>query len=703
MSGMAPFRFCRFATVLSVVLLIQSCFSKGDLSDRNDHGDLDHLFGKVLDEEEFRVDVKGRGVAVDLKQNEWVESENIARIANIENQNEFYMPVLVNLVFVGFSGKGKHGFNISQPVLADWFEHLAHDTPYSLVDVLDEDLSLSEDETANYRYFFDILELDERIDAVLVDLLRGFMRNEDKSFYERRMRIREGKSYSYIDGRRVSRMLQDVAIGLNINNSYTFFILNLDLGTDEKQVYGYRAGLSQHEISELQQASLSKDAGYAPDHFPTAGEVRPERKREGIDDKVRVRSSKTVALSDAWIERFVSKQHNPITNLTLVDYFSEIARNGGEEERHLLDQVIAPSSTIYEDCLVDMWTGTGRQMLIDLSAGPFEWGPTSKGKGIRTPDIIPRVEKTMKLLKHEQPEVKDEVQEKPLTAQLRGALSGEKDVAMEFYKKYCSTTTHKPPFCLSLEKRMEQMDKAGSSASGESLSAAVRDFGIISADQRGADANHPALDSFISQLGAVISKGISQVITPTSTAPRVYARDKVTIELYIICNHKTYKPTSMHNFDLVLFRSELNLIKLPKQDFSFVIHRVKMDEDPVLSVAFASALKTDMVGAMDARGRFYSQQRTYIDSVQFRRHLSLTSEILDNDQTSSRALRIPIFLFSLDHPYPVLVDKYYQAQALGSMVIAVQSPQLRWETNLMCNSIPIFWNLRLWPNPLFML
>lgn len=55
---------------------------------------------------------------------------------------------------------------------------------------------------------------------------------------------------------------------------------------------------------------------------------------------------------------------------------------------------------------------------------------------------------------------------------------------------------------------------------------------------------------------------------------------------------------------------------------------------------------------------------------------------------------IPIFIFSLDLPLPVFIDKHLQSRALDNMVIAVQSNQHLWESHLQCNQRSIYWNLR---------
>jgi len=74
-------------------------------------------------------------------------------------------------------------------------------------------------------------------------------------------------------------------------------------------------------------------------------------------------------------------------------------------------------------------------------------------------------------------------------------------------------------------------------------------------------------------------------------------------------------------------------------------------------------------------------------------HLNMAQKIGSN-AGGANVRDIPIFLFSLDYPIPVLIDKHYQARALSNMVIAVQSTQHLWESHLQCNNKPIYWDLR---------
>jgi hypothetical protein len=68
--------------------------------------------------------------------------------------------------------------------------------------------------------------------------------------------------------------------------------------------------------------------------------------------------------------------------LPIVEKAKRIAESGTIYEKKYLRSVQL-FDFVHENCLVDMWIGHERFAFVDLSAGPFEWGPTIAGEGIR--------------------------------------------------------------------------------------------------------------------------------------------------------------------------------------------------------------------------------------------------------------------------------------------------------------------------------
>ncbi len=68
----------------------------------------------------------------------------------------------------------------------------------------------------------------------------------------------------------------------------------------------------------------------------------------------------------------------------------QIIANGTNYQREYLYRIWS-ENTNYTDCLVDAWIAHGRFAFIDLSAGPFQYGPTISGEGVRSQYTLPTV------------------------------------------------------------------------------------------------------------------------------------------------------------------------------------------------------------------------------------------------------------------------------------------------------------------------
>ena len=77
------------------------------------------------------------------------------------------------------------------------------------------------------------------------------------------------------------------------------------------------------------------------------------------------------------------------SKVPIEDVAKRILQNGISWEKHYLANVHKYRGN--EECLVDAWISHGRFSFIDLTAGPFQWGPMIGGEGVRTHTTLPRV------------------------------------------------------------------------------------------------------------------------------------------------------------------------------------------------------------------------------------------------------------------------------------------------------------------------
>ncbi|XP_019175301.1 PREDICTED: uncharacterized protein LOC109170581 isoform X2 [Ipomoea nil] len=75
----------------------------------------------------------------------------------------------------------------------------------------------------------------------------------------------------------------------------------------------------------------------------------------------------------------------------------QFLKGKNEDLRILFDKELKSGdfSGLHAECLTDTWIGNHRWAFIDLSAGPFTWGPAVGGEGVRTELSLPSVEKTL--------------------------------------------------------------------------------------------------------------------------------------------------------------------------------------------------------------------------------------------------------------------------------------------------------------------
>ncbi|KAF6143141.1 hypothetical protein GIB67_000364 [Kingdonia uniflora] len=160
---------------------------------------------------------------------------------------------------------------------------------------------------------------------------------------------------------------------LEIEDVYNILILNPKHNI-KRQKYGYRRGLFEFEISFL------KENKSLQTKILQSGNVK----------------EKAFALDK--IKRPLYEKH-PMTKFTwTLSEDIDTLMNGKNEDMQLLLEKEFKSEKlagVHAECLTDTWMGKNRWAFIDLSTGPFSWGPSVGGEGVRTKVSLPNVEKTI--------------------------------------------------------------------------------------------------------------------------------------------------------------------------------------------------------------------------------------------------------------------------------------------------------------------
>ena len=228
------------------------------------------------------------------------------------------------------------------------------------------------------------------------------------------------------------------------------------------------------------------------------------------------------------------------------------------------------------------------------------------------------------------------------------------------------------------------------------------------------------------------SNDLGAFAMPPVPADRVYHSERVTFHIHIVSNHKSFDPVSSNDahpvdsFDFHEYRRQIMMLKGADQEFSFTFQTISVENDPTLSASLQFSMSTTQVPSLSVGGHYKSERRKTIDTMSLYnriRSLEKSDEFLhhknmneyarksrenhdsdkvhphfeDEDHNKIPSREISIFLFSIDSPLPVMLDKYFLARSLPDVVFIVQSTQRFWKGPLSCNKKPVYVNLR---NPL---
>jgi len=361
-----------------------------------------------------------------------------------------------------------------------------------------------------------------------------------------------------------------------------------------------------------------------------------------------------------------------------------------------------------EDCLVDNWVGRGRFAFLDFSAGPFEWGPIVGGKGVRSyrtvPDIVSLQTAATDFTAGGA--WKDPAYVNRMHSQLKEhgveKLQQEKKMLLAFIGRHCAShpgaenphdgSSDAEATCAEMRHKLSAVEafvRAHTRIEDEDEALLNQLSFVTGGPHEGANISL-VQHSMFARLSSIIETTQRQLFTPSAAAAPAPYKSQVFFHVYIVTNQGTYNPEGASAFDYAKFKAELEQFRLPRQGYHFVLHHYTMAEDQALAAAYANALRSAVVATLKVDGRFVATKRMYLDSRVLQRHLQTLHKHLmgASDLTEAKTPNkkdVPVFIFSMDFPLPVFVDKHYQARSLEDMVIAVQSDEVEWDSHLACN------------------
>ncbi|KNC45966.1 uncharacterized protein AMSG_00081 [Thecamonas trahens ATCC 50062] len=418
------------------------------------------------------------------------------------------------------------------------------------------------------------------------------------------------------------------------------------------------------------------------------------------------------------------------TSTNLVHLLLRYLGAGSLEDSAYVESLLAAETELdfTSECLVDLWVSSSAFAVLDLHAGPFEWGPRLGGHGLKTRDSLPSLEDTTAAALTAW-SAEHAVSQGGASAASGGrhvpsdaaieAMS-EPDTVSSFLAKFCDESLFAtppgtprislPPFCAKLRARLAALQEASDPAARDAVVNPQPEDVILVTDPNThaepTSSGQLAASLFLTKLAGVLDAGIKHVVTPPLdpsfvAAGGAFAAAKVVnFNVVVVVAHESYDPIGPTAFDFNSFKAQMASLRLPWQHFAFSLARRSLDLDPGLAVAVAASQTTVRIPRLSLEGSIESSTRRVIDSATLAALLAQTAPAANaaarssGGKASGASLVVPIVLFSTDSTHPFFLDATSQVAVVDGVVLGVQSPHTEWESYMHCNGASKLVNLR---------
>ncbi|XP_006648628.1 uncharacterized protein LOC102707377 [Oryza brachyantha] len=661
---------------------------------------------------------------------------NIANYMSLTEVDSIYLSIPVNFIFIGFDGKGGHEFKLGPEELERWFTKMDHIfeqtrlppvgevlTPFyktSVKKLKQYDLPLISH--INHNFSVHAVHMGEDVMSVFQHAIKVLSRREDIAD------SREGAEALWqVDSGQMEHLFSTLVDHLQIQEAYNIFILN-PKPIDKSTQYGYRKGFSESEINLLREnKTLQARILQSKSDKKLYLDIEKGVNRRPLYESHPLSSFSWTTTDNMDMGDWSKKCKEALNNFEplkdrkskddiVYDKAVQILHGKKDELHDILESALKSSDLkgLHAECLTDTWIGRDRFTFIDLSAGPFSWGPAVGGDGVRTELSLPNVAKTVGAVA----EVTEEAAEEKLQDTIRERFSSfgenyhavdillaEIDVYELFAFKHCVGRRVQLALCKELDERMHDLkselegyntgdsDDINKKKALDALNR-MEKWNLFKDTSEEHHSYTVARDSFLAHLGSMLWDSMRHVIAPSVSHRAHHYYDKLSFQLYFVTQEKVRNIKQLPvNVKSVTDGLSSMLLQFQKPMFSQ--HMLSLSEDPALMMAFAMARRAAAVPLLLVNGTYKSTVHTYLDSAILQHQLQRLSEhnSLKGEHSNHRStLEIPIFWFI--HSEPLLLDKHYQAKSLSNMVVVVQSDVDSWESHLQCNGRSILWDLR---------
>ncbi|XP_027175735.1 uncharacterized protein LOC113775172 [Coffea eugenioides] len=665
----------------------------------------------------------------------YTKAGTIGHYLKLFEVDAMYFPVPVNFIFIGFEGKGNQAFKLHAEELERWFTKIDHVFEHSRIPQIGEVLTpfykISIDREQrhhlplvsriNYNFSVHGIELGEKVTSIFEHAIDVFGRKDDV------LDTRDDVAGLWqVDVDMMGVLFTSLVEYLHLGDAYNIFILN-PKREGKRTKYGYRRGLSETEINLLKENKALQSRIFQSGSVPDSVLALEKIESPSHEKRTMAKFSWTITEDTDTVEWYnhcldalnnIERQYQGKDAADIIQSKILQSLRGKYEDLKLLFEKNIKSGDFngfHAECLTDAWIGKERWAFIDLTAGPFSWGPAVGGEGVRTDLSLPNVEKTIgAVLEISEDEAEDRLQE---AIQEKFAVFGDKDhhaidillAEIDIYElfafKHCKGRRVKLALCEELDERMQDLKNELQSFEGEEYDEShkkkaidalkrMENWNLFSETYEGSQNYTVARDTFLAHLGATLWGSMRHIISPSLADGAFHYYEKISFQLFFITQEKT-RNIKLLPVDLKSLQDGLSSLVVPSQKVMFSQQMLPLSEDSALAMAFSVARRAAAVPLLLVNGTYRKTVRTYLDSSILQHQLQRLNEhgSLKGSHAHSRStLEVPIFWFI--HGDPVLVDKYYQAKALSDMVIVVQSEESSWESHLQCNGQSLLLDLR---------
>ncbi|CAL5058308.1 unnamed protein product [Urochloa decumbens] len=662
---------------------------------------------------------------------------NIASYMSLAEVDSIYLPIPVNFIFIGFDGKGGHEFKLGPEELERWFTKIDHIFEYTRIPPVGEVLTPFYKTTVkklqqyelplvshvNHNFSVHAIHMGEDVLSVFEHAIKVLSRREDLAD------SRENEEGTLqVDSAQMEHVFSTLVDHLQIQEAYNIFILN-PKPISKSINYGYRKGFSESEINLLRENKTlqARILQSKRDDKLFLADIEKGVNRKPLYESHPL-SSFSWASTDSmdmgdWskkckeaLSKFERLKEGKSKDDIVYDKAVQILHGTKDEMHDILDNALKSSGLkgLHAECLTDIWIGRERFAFVDLSAGPFAWGPSVGGDGVRTELSLPNVAKTVGAVA----EVTEEEAEEKLQDTIRERFSSfgesyhavdillaEIDVYELFAFKHCVGRRVQLALCKELDERMHDLknelegyntgdsDEINKKKALDALER-MENWNLFRDTKEEHHSYTVAHDSFLAQLGSMLWGSMRHVIAPSVSHRAYHYYEKLSFQLYFVTQEKV-RSIKQLPVNVKSITESLNSVLLRHQKSMFSQQMLSLSDEPALMMAFSMARRAAAVPLLLVNGTYKSTVSTYLDSAILQHQLQKLSEhnSFKGRHSSHRStLEVPIFWFI--HSEPLLLDKHYQAKALSNMVVVVQSDDDSWESHLQCNGRSILWDLR---------